>query len=312
MSNGDKERPEVGVPVEKPEEKGINLSSLPSAQPVENGPRFSKPSDIIPEVTDFAPGESPVKIEGNKISIDKTALETEKNKVIEDFKKGIEEGNEGLIKSFLWYYEDREDEEGIKQRDAIKEALAKKDASSLKFDAIQVNLPTEAIAQRRIIREKLKTEIQNYPFTFKDKDGNPLDSENDIDFVFASKGDGSGFKLMVGSKKGIAGVGVPQSLGDEKFKPDLTKMEKDVLAGKISIPVKKAGNGTLPSVSILEIYQGAVDINAQLLKEEEERERAQRQQPQFPPSTPSYTPPPVSPRPAPRASRPTTWVPVSH
>jgi hypothetical protein len=286
--------------------KSTDIRDIPSSKPIEGKyESIVVNSDIIPEVATFNPGEPPVKIEGGTIRVDKTALEKEKKNVVDFVKSAIESGNEAEVKKFLWYFEDSTDQESLSLIYKIKEALAKKDASNLKLDELRIGLATEGIAQRRLIKEGLAPEIKKYPFDFLNEEGNKLDKESDIDYIFTKKGKDE-FKMIIASKKGISSISVPDNIQSDQFQPDLINVSKDQETGAILIPLKDAKNGTTPSVSMIEIRKEKVNLPDELVKEQERLEEKRKKEEE----ENNYTPPPAAPQS--RSSRPTRWVSTSN
>lgn len=314
--NSSEGKPTEGVapPIPKPgEEIKFDITELPSAQPVGEDLRSTLTtmvsSPILFEETDLEPGEPKIKVDaGGIIKIDRKALDEGEKSVIEYLKEAIARGDEKEIRRFLWYLEDREDEETKAFRQQLEEAFRSKNPASLDLDSLNVVLPLRTLAEKQLIKNALREQLKKIPFSFKDHAGNLLNQDKEVDFVFIPQGDQ--FKLVVASKKGIGSVALPESITDESFQPELMKIAKDQKAGTITIPLNKAKDGSEPMAPIIEIRKERIDLPGELLRQEEELEKqAKAQQPVYAPPPPSVSTTPYS---QPRSQRPTTWVTTSH
>lgn len=315
INQPERERPSVPNPGQ-PAREGIDLSVLPSAQPRELGLQVTIGDAIIPEITSLPEGQS-MQITEGRVLLDRDALERAKQGVIGRLRGAIESGDEHVVAGYSWYLEDSQDPDVVALRNQIQEALQQRNAAHLQLDALNVHLPTEGMAQRQLIKEGLQREISRYPFSFRGRDGQPLNQE-DLDFVFTRHSERPDtFKMIVASRRGIEAIAVPdpENFPQDKFQVDFASRDlaKDPNTGAMTIPLKAAADGTMPAVAIIEIRKEAVDLPAELIKKEEEQ-NVQPPSRQQPPSARPYTPqPPQFPGPTPRAQRPTTWTaPSSH
>lgn len=291
----------------------IDLSAFPSAQPREFGFQITIGDAIVPEIISLPEGQS-IQITGGRILLDKDALEAAKRDVTNHLKEAIEAGDQQVVASYMWYLEDSQDPEVVAFCNQIQEAIQQKNASKLQFAALNVHLPTDGIAQRKLIKEGLQREIPRFPFSFRGKDGQPLNQE-DIDYVFTRHAERrDAFKMIIASKKGIEAITVPdqENLPQDKFQVDFASLAKDSKTGAITISLKAAADGTEPSVAVIEIRKEPIDLPAELIKKEEEQNVRPSSQGQS--SAHPYVPPsPILPGPTSRAQRPTTWTaPSSH
>lgn len=274
----------------------INLDALPSAQRIEGKKQSYLGSSFAPKIVDRGPGKPPVQIKGSEIEIDSVALEQQIKDGKENLINGINSGNEGIVNRYLWYIGDRNDPEAVAAREALLQALKDKDASQLQLDALSINLPHRQIAEIDLIKKGLKGAMPRLPITkYHDDDGNELE-ENDLDYVMVDSGKRKdikkGFVIMVGSKKGISGMTLPNEFPEDKFQPQKDKISKDSRANVITIPLNKATDGTECPFVAMEIYKDAVDLKTKTYQEEED----ERQAPE-----PDFLPPMM---PRPRSSPP--------
>ncbi len=251
---------------------------------VEKGYRLLIGNPLDAQIVNLDPSGLPVRIEGGVIQLDKERLEAERRKLRESLKAAIESGNERMLQIYLQNLQGKE--EGLKEaKEDLTEAFRLKDSSRLQLDNLHVNLATEGIAQRNLIRQGLQPELARHPFTFKGAGGRNLD-QDEVDIVFTRADESrENFKIIVGSKRGIEGVGIPQEIPDDKFQPDMNTAQKDPSSGVITIPLKAAKDDTLPLATVVEIIKRPIDLVRELAKLEEdarererEEERRRRQQ----------------------------------
>jgi hypothetical protein len=282
----------------------------------EGQPNIFVMETFTPNIVDLSDGAK-IKIENGSISIDRQALEDEHNNVLTYLKNAIDSGNEVEVAKFLWYLEDSQDEAGIDLRNKINTALKNRDSSSLSLKNISVVMPSKEIAQRRLIKEALRTEITNIPFSFKDKNGDTINTDN-IDFIFVVDVATKNFKLIVASQFGIDSVSVEEVVDDTKFKPDFNKITKDTENDYIIIPLLPAEDGIAPPFGFLEIRKGKIDLPQQISEDEEKNFGKPDPRPFNSFSTPFnsnnniYSPSPPSPAYQPRSQRSSSYVTVSH
>ena len=284
--------------------RGIDFKTLISTQPLEDRLGIFIEGVIATEVTTLTNGRT-IRVDGGKVLVDHTALMEEKKKVLNYLKVAIEEGNEAEVSKFLWYLDDQDSPEVVALRAEIQTALQQRNAQELKLNSLQVSLPIDQIAQRQLIKKALQMELPRYPFVFKNAQGRVLNPSTEVDFVFMRQSDS--FKLVVGSKEGIEAISFPESLSAEQFQPDLSGITPDPKTRTIKIPMKGAADGESPSAGVIVVKKGKIDLQQTLLEEEEEQEQSRP----VPDTTTSYSPPPPSVS-QPRASRPSSYISVSH
>ncbi len=268
MANNEREEKDPQQPVPPPAEGvGFDISSLPSARK-EGTRRVTHGGNLFPEIRPLPGSASPILIENGNIVIDKDRMLAEYERTREWLRNGVVAGDTKVLEVYLRNIVGDTDEED-ELREALKSAFEAKDPNLLRFDALHINEPTAGIAQRNLMREGLRPELDRQPFTFLDRDEQVLPFD-DLDFVFArNERKPDEFKIIVGSKKGIDSFVLPQGdLERNKFVPDLLKMEKDDDNGAIIVPLKSAKDGIQPSAPLIEIRKGPIDVMEELAKEE--------------------------------------------
>ncbi len=265
------------------------------------GPRFLVDT-IFTEISDLSAG-APIALKDGQLYMDRESLEQEKTKVKKALSDSIENGDHEVFLSMTAGLESSDIEELVDLGEKLEQAFASRTKNPFELKSINVDLLTDGIAERNLIREGLKPQIARQPFSFKDKDGNVLDQEKDLDFVFA-KNVKSGYKIIVGSKKGIDQIDVPIQIENGKFDPDLTKIDKDPVNDSITIPLSNAKDGTETLATVIEIRKGPINL-IEILKKQEEREQKAKKPSEVEQAEDSYmasvySPPP--PRPPRRSS----------
>jgi len=258
------------------------------------GPRFLV-GLIYSEIIDL-PGNNPVTIEDGQLKIDRERLEDERQRVKKALSDSIGNGDEQVFLKMTGGLESSDIEELADLAQKLKQAFDARTRNPFELQSINVDLLTDGIAERNLIREGLKPQIARQPFIFKDRGGNVL-GDDDLDFVFAKKKE-EGYKILVASKKGIDQIDVPFELNDDKFKPELTRVDKDLVNNSIIIPLSDAADGTKPLVAVFEILKGPLNL-VDVLKKQESIDQ-KKQKPSEPgsasvrlpiTSTPNYNPP---------------------
>ncbi len=254
-------------------------------------------------VTELPANGPKMALVNGEIQLDQTAREAEIESVNNWLNQGVREGDEKVLEVYMRNLVslDATEEEIAELAYKIQTAFRTQDISHL-MQQLDVSILSAGIAERNLIREGLRPELLKQPLYFKDSNGKSLSGEENLDIVISRGDKGSDkFKVIVGSKQGIGTVHIAQSLSKDIFIPDLKKASKDPLRNVISIPLKKAADGTEPSIGVVEVHMGAVDLLAVLSEQErtqaakKEKNKLQEQQDQ---ST-YYSPP----RPAPRPGR---------
>lgn len=238
------------------------------------------------DLTDLPDGSPPFQIKSGKISIDKKRFLEEKEKVEKALEASIRTGDEHTFNKMTGGLKFAEDEEQVDAYIKLRKLFDLGKSSKLK--SINVDFLTDGIAQRNIMREGLKPQVEKLPFTFMDRNGKALDHEKDLDLVFVKDKDG-GYKLIVASKKGIDEIVVPEAFNADQFQPDFLKIDKDVVTDTITIPLKPSRDGSESYVVSVEIRKGPIDLPHKLAIEEAQeiakRARKKREE--------NYNPPPV-------------------
>lgn len=238
------------------------------------------------DLIDLPEGTPAFQIKDGKIRIDKKRFLEEKEKVEKALEASIWVGDEDTFNRMTGSLRFAEDEEQI---DAyIKLRKLYDGGKSSKLKSINVDFLTDGIAQRNIMREGLKPQVEKLPFSFMDRNGNKLDTEKDLDIVFV-KDKGGAYKLIVASKKGIDEIVVPETFSADQFQPDFLKIDKDEVTDTITIPLKPARDGSESYVISVEIRKGPINLPQKLATEEAQeiakRTRKKREE--------DYNPPPA-------------------
>lgn len=259
------------------------------------------------EIDQAKEGEKPFRIIDGKIHMDEGRLTSEKEDVKKALFGSIKEGDKEIFTRMTKGLEKTGDEDLAKLYKKLKSAFRAKDFEPLlKLKSINVDMLTNGIAERNLIREALKPKIKKLPFVFYDKYGKLLDNENEVDFIFV-KDKGDKYKIVIGSRKGIGSIELPDDLENDQYQPALEGMDIDNVTDSRIIPLRPAKDGSDPLISTMEIRMGPIDIVEQASKEESraQAEKAQQkkqdqqfQAPTYPGS--QYTPP--SPQPPRRSS----------
>ena len=276
---------ERNLPKEIKVEKGIyKPSEVDSEKIVLLGEEFN-PQVIAHDVSSKA-----ISFRDGIIKIDEKVLKEEKDRVENWLKDSIQNGDEKCLNVFLRNLVG-EDEEVIYTREKLKESFDKKDPKIVGLKSLRIYLPTEGISIRNIIRRSLDGYIAKIPFTYYDERGNILSSEDDLDVVFARKENSQNFKLIVGSKRGVGSVGVPDEtdMGEKMIVPDWSKINKKKKSSLLTIPLEKSKSSEDSDIDIdcVEIYLGPVDLLQTLEKQDEIRqtiEKEKRQRSSYSPS----------------------------
>jgi hypothetical protein len=222
-----------------------------------------------------APEETrPFWIEDGVVKMEYNRLILERESVKKALAESIASGNEDVFSSLTGSLKMATDEELIDIYIKLQKAFIEHSQNPFELHSINVDLLTDGIAERNLIREGIKPQIRQQPFIFRDSNGRELDSDRDLDYIFV-RGRNKAYKLIVGSKKGIASIEIPNELESDKFQPDLNKIEKDPVTDTITIELKDALNGSTPFISVVEIRKGPIDL-IQKAKNEEARAQSDR------------------------------------
>lgn len=257
----------------RPREEKVAPLPVAEAKKPEEELSVQKPlliGGIYLDLVDLPKGTPAFQMKDGKIFMDKTAFAKQQEEVKGALAKAIEEGNVEIFERLTKGLKQTGDPDLAVLYKELLDLFEKRTANPSTLKAINVDLLTDGIAQRNIIREGLKPEINKHPFVFRDRDGNPLAGDN-LDYVFV-QGKNDTYKLIVGSKKGIDSIELPDNLTDNQFTPDLLKIEKDPVSGAITIPLKDSKDGTTPVTSFVEIHKGPIDIIARVKKQESEEQ----------------------------------------
>jgi len=252
---------------------------LPSSQEIGKNAKILLGDMIAPQIVHLPQGSSPMKINDGIIQLDEDALNLEKKNLTDSLRFAIETGDDKMLQIYLGNLEG-DDKSLSEARDMLREAFASKNADKLELKSLNIDLATEGIAERNLIRQGLRAELPRIPFSFKDDGGQNIDVE-EIDYVFSRKENGgNNFKLIIGHRRGIRGIGVPDDstdLGKDKFQPDLLKVSKDS-DGVITIPIKEAKDGTEPTATIIEVRLGPIDIVSEVRRQQEEEQKRRKEE----------------------------------
>jgi hypothetical protein len=242
---------------------------------------------IFIEIEDAQEGASPVRIVDGQIRMDRKRLDEEKNNVRQALFDAIARGDEDVFGRITRSLDITTNVTLIALRTKLHKAFEKQKKNFTKLDAINVSLLTDGVAERNIIREGLKPQIQRQPFIFYDNHGALLDPEKDIDYIFV-KGKRNKYTVIIGSKKGIGSIELPDVLPDDRFLPDLGNIEKDPVTDVITIPLGDSKYGDTPLATSIEIRKGPIDIIAIATREEmraqAEKERKKQEKEYNPPA----------------------------
>lgn len=247
----------------------VDIHSLPSVQSVEGLDLLSQ--DFLTFIsTDLSATGKVMRIGSDGIELDQQSLDKQREQVSVWLNESIISGDEKTLGIYLRNVDNRDDDAN-ELSDKIREAFEKNDPSVL--NSVRISGITNGIAERNLIREGIKAEIPRLPFVFRDRQGNQLNLQEDIDIIFTQKGGrGGGYKFVIGSKKGIESITFPEELPSNMFKPDITQITKSD-AGAIMLPIGSAADGTESPVVVVDIRKGPIDLSA-AFSEEEERKQA--------------------------------------
>jgi hypothetical protein len=241
------------------------------------------------DLVDMPEGSPPLRIKDGKILMDAKRYSQECEDVKKALADSIEKKDEDTFNKMTGGLGLAEDEEVIDLYIKLKKLF--KSGNAKKLDSINVDFLTDGIAQRNIMREGLKPQVAKLPFSFVDRNGAKLDIERDLDIVFVKDKSG-GYKLIVGSKKGIDEIEVPDNISSGKFQPDFLKIDKDAVTDTITIPLRPAKDGSESYVDSIEIRKGPIDLTQKLAREESE-EQAKKAKKRRERDSSNYSPPPA-------------------
>jgi hypothetical protein len=277
----------------KVEESGLPVVDNPSAPKEETAKKFLGDT-LSPQIMTLSGGLR-VRFFDGQIQLDKSALETEIQRMDTTLHAAILSGDEKILTIYLRNVEQMEDDEGAKVlAERLRAAFRERDPRHLQLDAIHVDDISRGIAERNLIREGLRGQIARQPFTFRDGKGRLLDAEDDVDFVFArDANDSSRFKIIVGSKKGIDTIAFPQDENFPRgmFRPDMAKVDRDEATETITIPLKASLDGNSPQAVVIEVRKGPVDLPTALAEEERQDLRRKRAEEEAARQAAQYNPP---------------------
>jgi len=236
--------------------------------------------DFPTEIIDEVEGGPRVAFTDGKIQIDRKARADEIESVTEWLVEGVLNGDESVLAVYLRnLIGDEEEVAELKQK--LESAFQTRDTTQLGLNSLSVNTVSASIAERNLIREGLRPELTKQPLLFRDNKGNFLFGEDALDMIIATNGSGNNsdtFKLIVGSKTGIDSISIPQELSADKFQPIKNDITKDQLTDVITIPVAKAEDGTEPSIGVIEVHMGPIDLVQVLADQGVNEVRARRRQ----------------------------------
>jgi hypothetical protein len=246
--------------------------------------------------------EDPIMVREGHVHLSEEGLNREKTVVKIALSVSIEEGNEEIFTRMTKGLENTQDPELQDLYQNLLKAFKNKTKNPFNLAEINVDLLTNGIAERNLIREALKSKITQLPFKFQNKNGELIEQDK-IDYIFVRDA-GKKYRLIVGSKQGIAMIEVPDKLKDDQFHPDLTKVDRNPNTDAIIFPLGSSKDKSDPIASIIEIRKGPIDIIQLAAREELEAQKekvkqAKREKEKRDRKNQAYSPPPPS---APRRS----------
>lgn len=241
----------------------------------------------------------PIKVREGHLHLSEEGLNREKAVVKTALSDSIEEGNEEIFTRMTKGLENTQDPDLQDLYQDLLEAFKNKTKNPFSLAEINVDILTNGIAERNLIREALKSKITQLPFKFQNKNGEPIEPDK-IDYIFV-RDTGEKYRLIVGSKKGIAMIEVPDELKDDQYHPDLTKVDRNPNTNAIMFPLGRSKSKSDPIASIIEIRKEPIDIIKLAAKEESEAQREkikqaekEREKDRRDRENQSYSPPPPS------------------
>jgi hypothetical protein len=259
-----------------------NAINLGSAALIEARQHVAADEDFVVEVVELAEGGPSMRLIDGTIQLDHDTHKMELANVYAWLLTGIGDGDQHVLAVYLRNIVG-EDDEALQLRQKLITAFENQDTSGLELNELTVNIVTAGIAERNMIRNGIRPELAKQPVHFKDKTGKLLTGDDDLDVVIAKDPKTSDtFKLIVGSRRGIETIHIPQNLQPDQFTPAYDKVSKDDIHNVVSIPLKAAADRTRPSISVIEVHIGPVEIVQALAQQEREaraeQDRAQQAQ----------------------------------
>jgi hypothetical protein len=243
---------------------------------------------------------TPFRIDGDNIVINRQKFEKEKESVTKALADSINNGDRDVFDKMTRGMAGSGDEAVLDLYIDLQKIFSEKNPK--KLDSINVDLLSQGIAQRNLIREGLKPQVAKLPFIFKDRNGKRLDLENDIDIVFVKGPVRSTYGIVIGAKVGIDEIEIPEKIRPGQLQPDFLNIEKDRTTGSITIPFEKGNSERY--IDTVEIRKGPIDLPAIVAREEAEEQRKsardkkirekERELEQERKRNRSYSPPPAS------------------
>jgi hypothetical protein len=218
----------------------------------------------------------PIKIREGHVHLSEEGLNQEKAVVKQALSRSIEESDEKTFTRMTIGLENTQDPDLQDLYQDLLKAFKNKTKNPFELAEFNVDLITNGIAERNLIREVLKPKIKQLPFRFQNKNGDLIEQDK-IDYLFV-RDTGEQYRLIVGSKQGIAMIEIPDKLKDDQFQPDLIKVNRNPNTDAIIFPLGRSKDKNDPLVSIVEIRKGPIDIIQLAVKEELEAQREKAKQ----------------------------------
>lgn len=227
---------------------------------------------INPALIDLPDG-IPMSVKDGNLQLNARMFPEYRSNMEEVLRRGIIEGDEKILQLYIDNVSQLPDKAEVQNViNALKSAFETRSMDPLLSNLVVEGI-TNDIAQRNLIRKGIEDELTRNPLKIIGHDGKeiPLD---DLDIVFTKDDDAkkSGFKFIIGSKKGIDGVELLDSLEPHQFQPDYTGLAKDKKIEAIIVPLKKSKDGTEPSATKIQIIKSPINLASVLAKQERERE----------------------------------------
>jgi hypothetical protein len=225
--------------------------------------------------SNLKPGD-PIRVRKGHVHLSEEGLNQEKAVVKKALSCSIEESNEEIFIRMTKGLENTQNPDLQDLYQDLLDAFKNKTKNPFNLAEINVDLLTNGIAERNLIREALKSKITQLPFRFKNKNGELVEQDK-IDYIFV-RDTGGKYRLIVGSKQGIAMIEVPDKLKDDQFHPDLTKVDRNPNTDAIIFPLGRSKDKSDPIASIIEIIKSPIDIIQLAAREELEAQRKKAKQ----------------------------------
>jgi len=213
----------------------------------------------------------PIKVREGHVHLSEEGLNQEKAVVKTALSDSIEEGNEEIFTRMTKGLENAQNPDLQNLYLDLLKAFKNKKKDPFSLAEINVDILTNGIAERNLIREALRSKITQLPFKFQDKNRELIEQDK-IDYIFV-RDVGEKYRLIIGSKKGIAMIEVLDVLKDSQFRPDLTKIDRNPNTNAIIFPLGRSKDKSDPIASMVEIRKDPIDLIQVATREELEAQR---------------------------------------